>query len=351
MSFHAKLSVTADVIVDLLWGDNAKGKVTHCLLDPLQKNALTHILNGYWSDYTHCVRYNGSGNSGHTVIHNGKKYVTHLFPAGVFHGVKSVIGLGCALNVKKFFQELEYLESNGVECRNSIWIARQAHIITDEHIEEDGRDTKIGTTKSGNGPCYRDKYARTGIRAEDVQELRPFLIDLYDELYLPSDRKTVLFEGAQGFYLDIDWGDYPYVTSSHCSVGSAIMNGVPHSCIRNVFGVIKCYATYVGAKKFQPEGEVFERIQEVGQEFGATTGRKRQVNWLDVSLVNKAIDLNGVDVLVVNKMDVLRQVDTWAVQIAGKTVRLQNEAHFREFMKETIRPGVTIVFSDRADGI
>lgn len=338
------MPVKADVIIDLLWGDNAKGKVTHHLLKKRSLFGGPH--------YTHCIRYNGSGNSGHTVFHNGRKYVTHLFPAGVFHGIRSVIGPGCALNVDKFFQELEYLEGSGVKCRDIVKVAKEAHIITKEHIDEDSKDTKIGTTKSGNGPCYRDKYARTGIRAVDVPELWPYLTNVYRDLYLCGNKSTVLFEGAQGFYLDIDWGEYPYVTSSHCSVGSAIMNGVPHSSIRDVYGVIKCYATYVGAKKFQPFGEVYERIQEVGQEYGATTGRKRQVNWINIFLVNKAIDMNGVDILVVNKMDVLRQVGQWMIQdVHGCSYPLKDESHFRRFMKQNIRRGVKIVFSDRVDAI
>jgi adenylosuccinate synthase len=337
------MSVKADVVIDLLWGDNAKGKVTHHLLKRKSLFGNPH--------YTHCIRYNGSGNSGHTVIHNGNKYVTHLFPAGVFHGIKSVIGPGCVFNVDKFFQEMEYLESNGIKCHDTIKIAREAHIITQEHIDEDSKDTKIGTTKSGNGPCYTDKYARIGIRAEDVSVLQPYLMDVYNDLHLFPGKNVVLFEGAQGFYLDIDWGDYPYVTSSHCSVGSAIMNGVPHSSIRDVYGVIKCYATYVGAKQFQPLGEVFTKIQEVGQEYGATTGRKRQVDWLDIHLINKAIDMNGVDMLIVNKMDVLREVGAWRVKTGLCEHQLKDEDHFMKFMKQNVRHGVRVIFSERADTI
>ena len=126
--------------------------------------------------------------------------------------------------------------------------------------------------------------------------------------------RSVLFEGAQGFGLDIDWGDYPYVTSSHCTVGSAVLNGIPPQMIRNVWGVAKAYETYVGAKKFHNNNPVFEKIREIGEEYGATTGRPRQCNWMDWELLCKAININGVNNLVINKMDVLKEVNQWAIK-------------------------------------
>ena len=159
--------------------------------------------------------------------------------------------------------------------------------------EEDGKDTKIGTTKRGNGPAYRDKFGRTGIRAKDIPELRPYLIDIYEELHQRYDNPVILFEGAQGFGLDIDWGDYPYVTSSHCTVGSAILNGVPPSAIRDVWGVAKIYETYVGAKNFEGKDPIFEDIREIGQEYGSTTGRARQINWLDFDMLKMAARIDS----------------------------------------------------------
>lgn len=334
------MDLKADIVVDLLWGDNGKGKVSHLLL-----NDKTFFGK---NKYTHCLRFNGSGNAGHTIFHKGKKFITHQIPAGVFYGIKSVIGHGCVLRPDKFFEEVKYLESNGIDC-SLIKISHATHIVTPEHVSEDNKDVKIGTTKYGNGPAYRDKYNRTGIRAENVDELKPYLIDIYEEF--STGKNTVLCEGAQGFALDIDWGTYyPYVTSSHCTVGSAMLNGIPHKSIRDVFGIIKCYATYVGSYKFQPEGEIFDRIQSVGKEFGATTGRKRQVDWIDLDLVKKSIDINGVDVLVINKMDILREVNAWNVYSGGFVVECKTEKGYKKFIKDVLGKDVDqIIFSDRPD--
>ena len=275
----------ADIIVDLQYGDCGKGKVTH------------HLCKS--GEYTHVVRYNGGCNAGHTIYHNGKEFITHHIPAGVFFGIKSIIGPGCVVNPQQFFKEIQMLKDGGVDTDGLIYVAKNAHIITGDHLAEDGKDSKIGTTKRGNGPAYRDKYSRDGVRAETVDELSDYLIDIYDELH-NSENVNVLFEGAQGFGLDIDWGDYPYVTSSHCTSAAALLNGVPPQAIRKVWGVAKMYETYVGAKKFQPDGEIFNMLRKVGKEYGATTGRPRQCNWMDWDLVEKAIKVNGVTDLVFN---------------------------------------------------
>jgi len=284
----------ADIVVDLQYGDCGKGKVTH------------HLCKS--EKYTHVIRYNGGCNAGHTIYHNGTKFVTHHIPAGVFFNIKSIIGPGCVVNIEQFFKELRELEEGGIRTEGLVFIAKNAHIITDEHLVEDAKDTAIGTTKRGNGPAYRDKYGRTGTRAEEVAILKPYLIDIYEELHEKHLNPVILFEGAQGFGLDIDWGDYPYVTSSNCITAAALMNGVPPQTVRNVWGVAKIYETYVGTKKFQPKGSIFEQIQEVGQEYGATTGRKRQVNWMNINFLKKAININGITHLVFNKVDVLKNV-------------------------------------------
>lgn len=311
----------ADVIVDLQQGDSGKGKVANYLAE-----------NG---DYTHVVRYNGGNNAGHTIYLEGKKIVTHSIPVGVMHGITSIIGPGCVLNVQHFFNEVEDLESHGVDASKFVKIAKNVHIITDDHLSEDGKDEKIGTTRRGNGPAYRDKYSRSGLRAEGVKELKNFLIDMYDELHLSAGSK-ILFEGAQGFYLDIDWGDYPYVTSSHCTVGSAVMNGVPPQKIRRVYGVAKVYETYVGKKRFEPEDSIFSRIREVGSEYGATTGRPRQCNWLNINNLAKAINVNGVTDLVINKVDVLREVEAWNVISGGGVIKLKNEDEMFEIIRSQV---------------
>jgi adenylosuccinate synthase len=282
----------AHVIVDLQAGDTGKGKVAHSLCKT--------------NKYTHVVRYNGGGNAGHTVYHEGNKIVTHFIPVGVLYGIKSIIGPGCVINVEKLFDEIQYLESFGFEIKNNLFIDKRTHLITKEHITEDAGDTSIGTTKTGNGPAYRDKYDRKGVRAEKYKGIN--VIDIYEEFY-GKDNCKVLFEGAQGFELDIDWGDYPYVTSSHCTVGSAILNGVPPQKITKVYGVAKAYRTYVGAKNFEIPSDIFDKIRELGGEYGATTGRKRQIDWLNVDDLIKAANVNGVTDLVINKLDVLEQTE------------------------------------------
>jgi adenylosuccinate synthase len=319
----------ADVVVDLQYGDCGKGKVTH------------HLLKS--GEYTHCIRYNGGCNAGHTIFHQGRKFVTHHIPAGVFFGIKSIIGPGCVVNLEQFFNEIYDLQEADIETTGMVFIASNAHIITTDHLEEDGKDTKIGTTKRGNGPAYRDKYGRTGLRAGDIPELERYVIDVYDELHNKSTNPVILFEGAQGFGLDIDWGDYPYVTSSHCTVGSAILNGVPPQAVRKVYGVAKGYETYVGTKNFEPqdETEIFSKLREVGKEYGATTGRPRQCNWMDLQLLKKAMRINGVTHLVMNKMDVLRETGTWKMRDKSTLYDYLSDGAFCERIKqEALQCGV-----------
>ena len=322
----------ADVIVDLQAGDTGKGKVCH---------QLTQIPN----EYTHVIRYNGGGNAGHTIYKDGVKIVTHFIPTGIVNGIKSIIGPGCVVNISKLLKEVEELELIGVKVKGNLFIDKRAHIITDEHMLEDSKDTEIGTTKTGNGPCYRDKYSRKGERAIDYDiELEGFLIDIYEELHGDNECK-ILFEGAQGFELDIDWGDYPYVTSSHCTVGSAILNGVPPQSIRKVFGVAKVYRTYVGNKQFEEPSEIFDKIRELGFEYGATTGRKRQIDWLDLNQLLMAVKINGVTDVVINKFDILQILNVFRYYQDG-TLKYFNEEsfqfHIREILKNTC-PTVDVV--------
>ena len=312
----------SDIVVDLQYGDCGKGKVTH------------HLCRT--GEYTHVIRYNGGCNAGHTIFHKGKKFITHHIPAGVFFGIRSIIGPGCVVNVEQFFKEIEELKAGGIDTDDLVFIAKNAHIITQNHIEEETRETKIGTTKRGNGPAYRDKFARIGVRAEDVPELRPYLVDLYEELHERYTNPIILFEGAQGFGLDIDWGSYPYVTSSNCISAAALMNGVPPQAVRNIYGVAKSYETYVGSKKFQPAGEVFNKIQEEGQEYGATTGRVRQVNWMNLNFLQKAININGATHVVFNKMDVLENVGQFAVNENGTLKRFIDSNHMEEYIKRKL---------------
>jgi len=328
----------ADVVVDLAYGDSGKGKVTHQL-----------CKNG---EYTHVIRYNGGNNAGHTIYHEGKKFVTHSIPSGVFFGIKSIIGPGCVVNVEHFFKELKELQDGGIKTDGLIFIANNAHIITSEHLEEDRQDNVIGTTKRGVGQAYRDKYWRKGIRAEQVPELKEYIVDTYEELHLSETPCRILFEGAQGFGLDIDWGDYPYVTSSGCTVASAVANGVPPRKIRNVWGVTKVYETYVGMKKFQPEDPIFDQIREKGAEYGATTGRPRQCNWLDISTFFKAVDINGANKIVFNKADVLREIGIWKVyDDSGFPIEFKDEEEMKKWIKKQLPSTVELFWSDSPDRI
>jgi adenylosuccinate synthase len=334
----------ADVIVDLQAGDTGKGKVAHAIA----------------KDYDMVLRYNGGANAGHTVYHNGQKIVTHQVPIGVLFGIPSVIGLGCVVNIKKLEQEIAELNVAGIKTDGLIMIDKRAHVVTDDHLEEDGLDAKIGTTRQGIGPAYRDKYARTGTRMEDiwVPAGSPFwVIDTYELLHNKHNDWRILCEGAQGFQIDIDWGDYPYVTSSHCTVGSAILNGIPPHRIADVIGVMKAYETYSGFKTtFQDENDpILNKIQELGGEFGATTGRKRKVRWLDLDGVIKAININGVTELIINKADILEQVGVYKYVHEGKTYEYDRLIEFQTFVEAVIKRNVdripTITWSMTPNGI
>ena len=327
----------ADIIVDLQYGDCGKGKITHHL-----------CKNNY---YTHVLRYNGGCNAGHTIYHEGKKFITHHIPAGVFFGVKSIIGSGCVVNVEQFFKEMKELQEGGVDVEGLVYVASNAHVITQSHLEEESAESKIGTTKRGNGPAYRDKYARAGVQAKDVPELQPFLIDLYEEFHGEEAAPVILCEGAQGFGLDIDYGDYPYVTSSHCTTAGALLNAIPPAWVRDVWGVAKIYETYVGSKSFEPDEPIFSKLRDLGEEYGATTGRPRQCNWADVSLIEKASKINGVTKIVFNKVDILRELGQWNLIIDGETTDLRTEEKTREFIKSRLEENMEVFFSDTPHSI
>ncbi len=159
----------ADVVVGVQYGDEGKGKVTHHL-----------AKNG---NYSHVIRYGGGCNAGHTIYHEGRKFITHHIPAGIFFGIKSIIGSGCVINPEQFFKEMAELRNAGLPVDNKLFIANNCHVITDEHLVEDGKDTSIGTTKRGNGPAYRDKYARSGIQAGSLSIFHPFIIEYFTHIF------------------------------------------------------------------------------------------------------------------------------------------------------------------------
>lgn len=329
----------ADIVVGLSYGDEGKGKVTH------------HLLRS--GKYTHCIRYNGGCNAGHTIYHEGTKFVTHHIPAGVFFGIRSIIGNGCVVNIDQFHREIQMLHEGGINTDGLIFIANNAHIITDAHLEEDRKDTTIGTTKQGNGPAYRDKYDRQGTLAAEALVGTPYLIDLYRELHETDEEVVVLCEGAQGFGLDIDWGDYPYVTSSHCTTAGALLNGIPPQAVRKVYGVTKAYDTYVGAKEFHGEGRIFDLLQQLGNEYGATTGRHRQCNWLNIRDLKRAININGVTDLIVNKVDILREAGEWSLRSSDNNaimLKLGSEENWKSYINGYINNDSSLTFGDLTFG-
>ena len=326
----------ADVLVGLQAGDEGKGKITHATID--QK------------EYTHVIRFNGGPNAGHTIYHYGMKFVTHQVPAGVFYGIKSIIGPGCVVNVPELLQEIEDISKLGIDCSNLIFVDKRAHIIQDTHIQIDKyTNMSIGTTNKGIGPVYSDKYKRTGTRAENDPTLieRGLLIDLYEELHNDDTECKILYEGAQGFELDIDWGDYPFVTSSPCTVAGAFQNGLVPGRLDEVIGVAKVYETYVGAKEFQdPNDPMLAKIQQAGNEVGATTGRMRQVSYLNLDNLIKAIKLNGVTILVLNKLDILDEVGCFKFTQGGHVFEFADNNSFTNAISSIVKVYVNdIIFS------
>ena len=313
----------ADIVIGLSYGDEGKGKVVNSLLQD--------------NKYTHCIRFNGGHNAGHTVHKGDRVFSTHVIPTGYLQNVQPVIGPGCVVSPRLLEDEYEHLVTLGFRGDKKIFIDKRVNLISSEHLMEDSSEVAIGTTRRGNGPAYRDKYARKNLRFGSFEKWNQHfieVIDIFEELHGEKECE-VLMEGAQAFGLDIDWGDYPYVTSSHCGVAGAIQNGIPFNKIRNVYGVAKAYDTYVGSKKFEKEDPVFEKIRDIGMEFGTTTGRPRQVGFLDLDLLIRSAKLNAVSHLVVNKVDILDQVGVWKLIHNNKLIDLENKQDFSRFIINT----------------
>ena len=345
----------ANIVIGTQWGDEGKGKI----IDILASRAEV------------VVRSQGGNNAGHTVVNNGQTYKLHLVPSGILYpGTACLIGAGVVLDPKDFISELDNLHARGVSTDN-LKIDPRAHVVMPWHIVLDGLSEKfrgnsdIGTTKRGIGPTYMDKYERCGIRMYDlthpevfaqkarstgalknkiitavyggeaidldavIQEyteygkrLLPYLADV-SVLTYEADKagKTILFEGAQATLLDIDFGTYPYVTSSHpLSAGVCVVTGVGPRMISNIIGVAKAYTTRVGKGPFPTElnDEIGEKIRNVGGEFGTTTGRPRRTGWFDAVIVRHSVRVNGLDGLAINKLDTLSGLGTLKICTAYK---------------------------------
>lgn len=331
----------ADIILGLQWGDEGKGKV----VDLISK------------DYDIIARYQGGANAGHTVVINKQKYVLHLIPSGILTENKiCIIGNGTVIDPEALIEEINYLKKLNIDIKDRIFISSDAHLILPYHkfIDSYSEDnlTKIGTTKRGIGPSYIDKYNRCGIKVEDlnnpenlkekilyninlkvrqfpeIEGLRSMNIDdliikykeyasvikplIINSIYYLNNalknRKNILLEGAQGCLLDIDFGSYPFVTSSHPTTGGALTgSGIPANQIRKVIGVTKGYTTRVGEGPFPTElnDDTGQRIRDIGNEYGSTTARPRRCGWLDLVALNYSCMINGVTELALTKIDVL----------------------------------------------
>lgn len=302
--------------------------------------------------YDVCVRFNGGSNAGHTIIHNEKEIIVHLIPIGILLGIKSIIASGCVINVKKLEEEIKYLEDNGFIVKENLSIAYNAHITTDQHIQSDNNTNMIGTTGMGIGPTYSDKYLRIGKRVKDYTDKENKfcgcnVIDPIEELV---KYQNIMFEGAQGFYLDIDHGDYPYVTSSSCLASNAFSTGVPVHTVNNIYGVVKLYDTYVGTKEFQPDDIIFNKLNSLGKEIGATTGRLRQCNWLDIDKLEKAAYVNGITQLIINKCDIIEKLGVYKIISGGKIYEFKSLDDMKTFIKRSlIDYRFDIIFSSSPD--
>ena len=332
-----------NVVLGAFYGDEGKGKV----IDFLSKDA------------KYAVRFSGGNNAGHQVEVDGKKFAFHLLPSGILHsGTKAILGNGVVIDPKVLIEEINNLKANGYSCDN-LYISEKAHVIFPYHIaldqmQEDIRENKIGTTKRGIGPAYCDKYERCGIRMEDfisknfkemlkinvknkntilkafkhekldfkeiykeykeyARILKPYVCDTTTMLHKAIKKNEyILCEGAQATLLDIDFGSYPYVTSSNPTIGGVSTGtGIGAKYINEVYGVIKAYSSRVGEGPYVTEllDTTGDKIRELGHEYGTTTKRPRRCGWLDIVALNYAIRINGLTAIAMNHLDTIGKLD------------------------------------------
>lgn len=362
------------VIIGTQWGDEGKGKITNLLACE--------------SDYI--VRYQGGNNAGHTICIDDEKYVFHLLPSGIIEkNKKCILGNGLVIDPEALMEEIKLLKKRKINMTNRLYISENSHIVLPYHklidTNRENSKIKIGTTKRGIGPAYEDKYARIGIRAIDYINNDIFNILLKNNLnekkeiitkymslskmkneimktrkailgefkkYVKNTtillnneikkKKKVLFEGAQGVMLDVDFGTYPYVTSSNPSAGGVISGtGVPCSKVKKVLGIMKAYTTRVGEGPFPTElsDKTGNLLRKEGNEFGATTGRPRRCGWLDLVVVKHSATINDISSIVMTKADVLNSFKTIKICTAYqyKNTKLKHFPMDRNIIKE-IKP-------------
>ena len=368
--------MSVDLLLGLQWGDEGKGKIVDVLT----------------AKYDIIARFQGGPNAGHTLVFNGRKHVLHTIPSGIFHeGKINLVGNGVVIDPVIFKKELDKLEEVGVDYKKSMLISRKAHLILPTHriidavSEKSKGKKKIGSTLKGIGPTYMDKTGRNGIRVGDLEsdnwlekyrnlankhqkmvnfydvDLEYNLEELEKEFFAAVDvlktlnftdseeyifnaqknNKSILAEGAQGSLLDIDFGTYPYVTSSNTTAAGACTGlGVAPNSIKDVYGIFKAYTTRVGSGPFPTElfDEDGEAMGRIGKEFGATTGRSRRCGWLDLVALKYACQINGVTQLMMMKADVLSGFKT--IKICTSYLYKGNEIeHFPyDISSENIEP-------------
>jgi len=345
--------VPSTVVVGAQWGDEGKGGVVDVLAERADM----------------VVRFNGGNNAGHTVFVGEEHFALHLVPCGILRGKACLLGNGVVIDLQGLLGEMRELESRGIAVRDHLLISESAHLVLPYHraldaAEEQARGAAaIGTTLRGIGQAYADKYARSGLRALDLtqpavfrdklaaalahknalltkvygappldfdqvyaelapaaQELAPLVADIATVINQAlDDGKQVVFEGAQGTLLDIDFGTYPFVTSSNpIAAAAAVGSGVSPKRLHRIVGVVKAYTTRVGAGPFptECEPELADKFRVQGREFGTTTGRPRRIGWFDAVVARKAAMLNGIEHLAVTHLDVLDQFDRIPICVA-----------------------------------
>lgn len=296
------------VVVDIQIGDCGKGKIAD------------HLMK----EHDICVRYSGGPNTGTTVCIDKNKYKLHHLPVGLLHNKPSYIAPTVLINAQKLLKEISNLQQQGFDLDNTLKISPNCHVITDLHIESDIKKEVsgkgIGSTKQGISPCSVDKYNRTGLRLFECKEavlLEKHFVDVSYELNKAiRNNKNILFQSSQGTLLDIDHGNYPYVSTTSNTAGAAAMAcGIGPQYINRVVGVFKAYLTYVGNGNFVTEIKdqiINDYIVEKGYEFGTTTGRRRRVGWIDLPMLSYAANVNGCTELAITKFDVLSEIDKQA---------------------------------------
>ena len=361
-----------DVILGLQWGDEGKGKIVD-VLSP---------------GYDIISRFQGGPNAGHTLEFEGQKYILRSIPSGIFQGGKiNLIGNGMVLDPALFKAEVESLEASGHNLSDRLLISRKAHLILPTHrlldlaYETQKGNSKIGTTGKGIGPAYTDKIGRNGLRVGDIEhdferkykqavarhetilrsmnfeyDLKPLEKDWFEGIEcirrferidsehfinkVLKKRKKVLAEGAQGTMLDIDFGSYPFVTSSNTICAGACTGlGIAPSAIGEVYGIFKAYCTRVGSGPFPTEltDSIGERMRNTGNEYGSVTGRPRRCGWLDLVALRYAIMIDGVTQLIMMKSDVLDDFDTFKVCVAYEIDGVETE-DFPFEINDSVKP-------------